>query len=122
MLGAWRSPPEFDNHTYLDPVTGLHRSYRFPNPSASSFGTSRGYDNPFFTANVPVSSAIADRFFGNVNLDYVPLSWLRFNYTLGVDYSGDDRLQGQPQTSSNIPNPWDRWSRSTWSISRSTTT
>jgi TonB-linked SusC/RagA family outer membrane protein len=105
MLGAWRSPPEFDNRTYLDPVTGLHRSYRFPNPSASSFGTSRGYDNPFFTANVPVSSAIADRVFGNVNLDFVPLSWLRFNYTLGVDYSGDDRLQGQPQTSSNIPNP-----------------
>ena len=105
MLGAWRSPPEFDNHTYLDPVTGMHRSYRFPNPSASSFGTSRGYDNPFFTANVPVSSALADRFFGNINLDYVPRSWLRFNYTLGVDYSGDDRLQGQPQTSSNIPNP-----------------
>jgi TonB-linked SusC/RagA family outer membrane protein len=105
MLGAWRSPPEFDNRVYLDPATGMHRSYRFPNPSASSFGLGRGYDNPFFTANVPVSSAIADRVFGNVNLDYTPLSWLRFNYTLGVDYSGDDRLQGQPQTSSNIPNP-----------------
>jgi TonB-linked SusC/RagA family outer membrane protein len=105
MLGAWRSPPEFDNSVYLDPTTGMHRSYRFPNPSASSFGSSRGYDNPFFTANVPVSSAIADRVFGSVNLDYLPTSWLRFNYTLGVDYSGDDRLQGQPQTSSNIPNP-----------------
>ena len=105
LLGSWRSPPEFDNRVYLDPTTGLHRSYRFPNPSASSFGASRGYDNPFFTANVPVSTAIADRVFGNVSLDYVPLSWLRFNYTLGLDYSGDDRLQGQPQTSSNIPNP-----------------
>jgi TonB-linked SusC/RagA family outer membrane protein len=105
MLGAWRSPPEFDNRVYLDPVTGLHRSYRFPNPSASSFNLSRGYDNPFFTANVPVSTAIADRVFGNVSLEYVPRPWLRFNYTLGVDYSGDDRLQGQPQTSSNIPDP-----------------
>jgi TonB-linked SusC/RagA family outer membrane protein len=105
MLGAWRSPPEFDNRVYLDPTTGMHRSYRFPNPSASSFGSGRGYDNPFFTANVPVSSAIADRVFGNVSLEYVPLTWLRFNYTLGVDYSGDDRLQGQPQTSSNIPDP-----------------
>jgi TonB-linked SusC/RagA family outer membrane protein len=105
MLGAWRSPPEFDNRVYLDPVTGLHRSFSFPNPSASSFGVSRGYDNPFFTANVPVSSAIADRVFGNVSLAYLPRSWLRFNYTLGVDYSGDDRLQGQPQTSSNTPNP-----------------
>jgi TonB-linked SusC/RagA family outer membrane protein len=105
LLGAWRSPPEFDNRVYLDPTTGMHRSYRFPNPSASSFGSSRGYDNPFFTANVPVSTAIADRVFGNVSLEYVPLGWLRFNYTLGVDYSGDDRLQGQPQTSSNIPDP-----------------
>mgnify|MGYP003294131574 CR=1 FL=1 len=43
--------------------------------------------------------------FGNVSLQYLPLSWLRFDYTLGVDYSGDDRLQGQPQTSSNIPDP-----------------
>jgi TonB-linked SusC/RagA family outer membrane protein len=105
MLGAWRSPPEFDNRVYLDPTTGMHRSFAFPNPSASSFGLGRGYDNPFFTANVPVSTAIADRVFGNVSLEYVPASWLRFNYTLGVDYSGDDRLQGQPQTSSNIPNP-----------------
>ena len=69
LLGAWRSPPEFDNRNYLEPRHGLHRSYRFPNPSASSVGLSRGYDNPFFTANVPVSSAIADRIFGNVNLD-----------------------------------------------------
>lgn len=105
MLGAWRSPPEFDNRVYLDPTTGLHRSYRFPNPSASSFNVGRGYDNPFFTANVPVSTAIADRVFGNVSLQYVPTNWLQFNYTLGVDYSGDDRLQGQPQTSSNIPDP-----------------
>jgi TonB-linked SusC/RagA family outer membrane protein len=105
MLGAWRSPPEFDNRVYLDPTTGLHRSYRFPNPSASSFNVGRGYDNPFFTANVPVSTAIADRVFGNVSLQYLPVSWLRFDYTLGVDYSGDDRLQGQPQTSSNIPDP-----------------
>lgn len=104
-LGSWRTPPEFDNRIYLDPTTGMHRSYRFPNPSASSFGDTRGYDNPFFSANVPVSTAIADRVFGNVSLDYVPASWLRFNYTLGVDYSGDDRLQGQPQTSSNTPSP-----------------
>jgi TonB-linked SusC/RagA family outer membrane protein len=105
LLGAWRTAPEFDNRVYLDPTSGLHRSYRFPNPSGSSFDQGRGYDNPFFTANVPISTAIADRVFGNVNLEYVPLPWLRFNYTLGVDYSGDDRLQGQPQTSSNILNP-----------------
>jgi TonB-linked SusC/RagA family outer membrane protein len=104
-LGAWRAAPEFNNENYLSEENGLHRSYRFPNPSASSVALSRGYDNPFFTANVPVSTAIADRIIGNVNLDWTPAGWLRFNYTLGVDYAGDDRLQGQPQTSSNIPNP-----------------
>jgi TonB-linked SusC/RagA family outer membrane protein len=104
FLGAWRTPPDFDNRQYLS-EDGLHRSYRFPNPSASSFGSSRGYDNPFFTVNVPVSTGIADRIIGNINADWTPFSWLKFNYTLGVDYAGDDRLQGQPQTSSNIPNP-----------------
>jgi TonB-linked SusC/RagA family outer membrane protein len=104
LLGAWRTPPEFDNRQYLS-ANGLHRSYRFPNPSASSVGLSRGYDNPFFTANVPVSTAIADRIIGNVNADWTPFGWLRFNYSLGLDYGADDRLQGQPQTSSNIPDP-----------------
>ncbi|MGH7632048.1 MAG: SusC/RagA family TonB-linked outer membrane protein [Gemmatimonadales bacterium] len=104
FLGSWRSAPDFDNRQYLS-ADGIHRSYRFPNPSPSSVNLNRGYDNPFFTANVPVSTAIADRVIGNVNADWTPLTWLRFNYTLGVDYSGDDRLQGQPQTSSNIPNP-----------------
>jgi TonB-linked SusC/RagA family outer membrane protein len=104
-LGAWRTAPEFDNSQYLDPVNGLQRSYRFPNPSVNSFATGRGYDNPFFTANVPLSTGIADRVFGNLALDWTPTAWLRFNYTLGVDHSGDDRLQGEPQTSSNTPSP-----------------
>ena len=104
-LGSWRTAPEFNNTEYLDPVTGLHRSYRFPNPSATSFNLGRGYDNPFFTANVPLSTAIADRVFGNLDLTWNPLAWLKFDYTLGVDYSGDDRLQGQPQTTSNTPDP-----------------
>jgi len=104
-LGSWRTAPEFDNREYLDPVNGMHRSYRFPNPSSTSFNLGRNYDNPFFTANVPLSTALADRVFGNLNVDWNAASWLRFNYTLGVDYSGDDRLQGQPQTSSNTPDP-----------------
>jgi TonB-linked SusC/RagA family outer membrane protein len=102
-LDAWRTAPDFNNLPYLDPITGLHRSYRFPNPSPTSIDSSRGYDNPFFTANEPLSTSYADRVFGNLGLDWTPAPWLKFNYTLGVDYSGDDRLQGQPQTSSNTP-------------------
>jgi TonB-linked SusC/RagA family outer membrane protein len=104
-LGAWRTTPTFDNSQYLDPINGLQRSYRFPNPSATSFNTGRGYDNPFFTANVPLSTAYADRVFGNLSLDWTPATWFKLAYTLGVDYSGDSRLQGEPQTSSNTPDP-----------------
>ncbi len=47
-LGSWRTPPEFNNFEYLDPASGLHRSFRFPEPSTGSINTSRGYDNPLF--------------------------------------------------------------------------
>lgn len=104
LLGSWRSPPEFNNEEYFSP-DGFHRSYRFPNPSPSSATFSRGYDNPFFTAFEPISTTITDRVVGNLNLDWTPASWLRFNYTLGVDHAADDRLQGQPQGSSNLVNP-----------------
>ncbi len=105
LLGSWRATPTFDNRQYLDPVNGMHRSYAYPNPSANSADQSRGYDNPFFTANVPVSTTSANRVTGNLTADATPIGWLHINYTLGVDYSGDNRLQGQPQTSSNTPLP-----------------
>jgi TonB-linked SusC/RagA family outer membrane protein len=105
LLGAWRATPTFDNTIYLDPVTGVHRSFSYPQPSANTADVSRGYDNPFFVANEDVSESINDRVIGNASLDYTPTGWLRFNYTLGVDYGGDSRLQGQAQTSSNTPLP-----------------
>jgi TonB-linked SusC/RagA family outer membrane protein len=104
-VGSWRTPPEFNNQPYLDPLSGLHRSYRFPHPSVLSGGQSRGYDNPYFIANRAVSTTDADRIIGGITLNYVATSWLRFNYSLGIDYSGDNRLQGLPQTSSNGPDP-----------------
>lgn len=102
-VGAWRTPPDFDNSVYLDPVTGMHRSYRFPNPSLTSDSLSRGYDNPYFIASRAVSTSDADRIIGGLTASLVANSWLRFNYSLGVDHSGDNRLQGLPQASSNGP-------------------
>ncbi len=103
LLGSWRATPTFDNSIYLDPVTGVHRSFSYPQPSANTADVSRGYDNPFFVANEDVSESLNDRVIGNATLDYTPTAWLRFNYTMGVDYGGDSRLQGQAQTSSNTP-------------------
>jgi TonB-linked SusC/RagA family outer membrane protein len=103
LLGSWRATPTFDNRVYLDPVTKIHRSYSYPEPSANSFDQSRGYDNPFFVAYQDVSNSLTDRIIGNTSVDWQARSWLRFNYTLGVDAGADSRLQGQAQTSSNTP-------------------
>jgi TonB-linked SusC/RagA family outer membrane protein len=101
LLGAWRTPPEFNNLPYLDPVSGLHRAFRFPNPAAGSEQQSRSYDNPFFVANESFNRSQVGRTFGGINAEFTALSWLSFNYTLGADYSTDERTQAYPWANSN---------------------
>ena len=96
LLGLLRTPPNFNNNPYLDPATGQHRSYRFPEPQAGDEAADRGFSNPLFELNVPENTSTVGRVFGNLGLDYSALSWLRFNYTLGADYSNDERLEGAP--------------------------
>lgn len=103
LLGALRTPPEFDNEPYLDSLSGLHQSYRFRNPTGLSLQTGRGYDNPFFTANNPGNRSELGRFIGNANLEWTPLDWLRVNGTLGADYYEDNRVEALPFTSSSQP-------------------
>ncbi|MFN8572102.1 MAG: SusC/RagA family TonB-linked outer membrane protein [Gemmatimonadaceae bacterium] len=102
-LGLWRSPPEFNNFEYLDPTTGLHRSYRFPRPSAASATESRIYDNPLFVINEQDNTQDVGRSFGNVGAVYTFSDWLNLRYTLGVDYINDERLETLPQSSSAFP-------------------
>ena len=103
LLGGLRTPPDFNNDPYLDPVSGLQRSFRFPNPTLSSQVTARGYDNPLFVVNEQENTGNSTRAFGNVLLDYAPLSWLAVKYTLGADASGETRVQAIPKTSSSFP-------------------
>jgi TonB-linked SusC/RagA family outer membrane protein len=103
LLGALRTPPEFNNEVYLDPDNGLHRSYRYPRPALGSETRTRSYDNPFFTLNSEGNKSELGRFIGNVNLDYNPLSWLAVKYTLGGDYYSDWRLEALPQSASGFP-------------------
>jgi TonB-linked SusC/RagA family outer membrane protein len=102
QLALLRSPPDFDNWPYLDPVTGLHRSYRMRNPPPGSETLSRGFDNPFFALYEPENTSNVSRTFGNVNAHLVPVGWLEMNYTLGADFSSDERLEGAPQASSDV--------------------
>jgi TonB-linked SusC/RagA family outer membrane protein len=103
LLGALRTPPEFNNQVYLDPDNGLHRSYRYPRPALGSETRTRSYDNPFFTLNSDGNKSELGRFIGNVNLDYNPLDWLSVKYTLGGDSYSDWRLESLPQSASAFP-------------------
>jgi TonB-linked SusC/RagA family outer membrane protein len=101
LLGAWRTPPEFNNAYYLDSTNGQQRSYRYPRPVDITH--TRGYDNPFFVANNGGAHSTVGRSFGNVNADWNPLDWFTLKYTLGGDYSTDERIEALPLSSSTYP-------------------
>jgi len=99
QLGLLRSPPDWNNLPYLA-ANGQHQSFRFKNPLPQDQSADRGWENPFFVLNVPENTSQLGRVFGNVTAEVLPTSWLKVNYTLGADYSNDERLEGAPQASS----------------------
>jgi len=107
LLGAFRTPPEFNNLPWLDEETGLHRSYRCNTTALSNAGPacgsnprqSRRYDNPFWIANEILNTANVDRTFGNLRLDWDPYSWLNVSNIFGIDNTGDSRFTLFPPSS-----------------------
>ena len=99
MLGALRTPPNFNNaDTYLP--NGLQRAYRFPNAtSVAAMESHVFYDNPFFVMDNPGNRSELGRSVSNLNLDWNPLDWLNVSETLGADYYNDWRLETLPLTS-----------------------
>jgi TonB-linked SusC/RagA family outer membrane protein len=99
MLGALRTPPNFNNEdTYLP--NGLQRAYRFPNAtSIASMENAVYYDNPFFVLDNPGNRSELGRSVSNLNIDWTPLEWLNVSETLGADYYNDWRLESLPLTS-----------------------
>jgi TonB-linked SusC/RagA family outer membrane protein len=99
MLGALRTPPNFNNEdTYLP--NGLQRAYRFPNAtSVASMENAVYYDNPFFVLDNPGNRSELGRSVANLTADWTPLEWLSVNETLGADYYNDWRLESLPLTS-----------------------
>jgi TonB-linked SusC/RagA family outer membrane protein len=96
QLDLLRSPPNWNNRPYIDPATGLQRTFRHPNPAAGDINGNPGWDNPFYTLNNFINTQRVGRAFGNVSADWDALSWLKFAYTLGADYANDERLDGGP--------------------------
>ena len=101
LLGAWRTPIDYDNRQYLDPNNGQQRTYRFPNPGPGSEKLTRSYDNPLFVAFKAPAESQVGRTYGGINAEFTAVRWLRFNYTLGLDYANDERTQGYPWQNSN---------------------
>ena len=108
LLGGLRTPPEFNNLPYIDPSTGLHRSYRCdsgerPASCLTTLAAGRGYDNPFWISNELKNQSDVNRTFGNINLEYGPFDWLKVNYLLGLDFASDERITQFPKSSSDFP-------------------
>ena len=99
LLGALRTPPNFNNLPYLNQF-GLQRPYRFPNPSdIPSMENAGYYDNPFFVMNSPGNRSELNRIIPSFNAAWRPAGWLTINETLGADSYGDSRLEALPVTS-----------------------
>jgi len=101
LLGAWRTTPAFNNLPFLDPTFNEQRSYRLPFPGPTDQQVTRGYDNPFFTANANPATSNVGRTFGGINGEWAATSWLKFNEALGLDYTNDERFQAFAWSNSN---------------------
>ncbi len=104
LLGALRTPPNFNNcipETCYLASNGLHRSYRYPNPTV--LARTRGYDNPFWISRVLKNTTDVARTIGNVEANWQPWGWLNVNYVFGADITDDNRLSLFPKSSSNAP-------------------
>jgi len=99
VLGAVRTPATFDNRQFLS-EEGLHRSYRFPNPSPTAFRLNRGFDNPHYAINAYPNTGEVGRVFGTINTTWTPLPWLRLSHNLGADYANDDRTEAVTEQAS----------------------
>jgi len=103
QLGDLRTPPDFSNYPYIVQTNSgpQQRTFRFQHPNDATLLEERGFDNPLWTTFEQLNSSQLGRVYGNVNAEYLPIAWLKLNYTLGADYATDERLEGCPVSSAS---------------------
>jgi TonB-linked SusC/RagA family outer membrane protein len=103
QLGDLRTPPDYSNYPYVVNTNSgpQERTFRMQHPTDATLLTERGFDNPLWTAFQQLNSSNVGRVYGNVNAEYLPVAWLKVNYTLGADYATDERLEGCPVSSAS---------------------
>mgnify|MGYP002780532605 CR=1 FL=1 len=97
LLAGLRTPPNYDNcipGTCYRTEDGFHRNYTNPEPASMTEGGT--FDNPFWVLHENRARSDVGRAFGNVSVEYRPLDGLDLRYTLGSDYSSDERLDRFP--------------------------
>ena len=116
LLGAYRTPADFDNTDYrvdyypqgLDggAIEGLHRSFNGGALGAlddEGNPTGPGYANPRFTYNETTNHAIVNRIQGKVEGTYQPVDRVDLTARVGVDTYTDRRNALFPVRSSGAP-------------------
>ncbi len=103
QLGDLRTPPDYTNYPYVVNTNSgpQERTFRMQHPTDATLLTERGFDNPLWTAFQQLNGSDVGRVYGNVNAEYLPVAWLKVNYTLGADYATDERLEGCPVSSAS---------------------
>ena len=102
LLGALRTPPEFDNRTY-QVNGGLHRSWRFPNPAAGNTSANRGFDNPFYVLHESDNQAESGRAIVGLTTTWTPIARVTIKHDLSADLNAEDRLSVRPYQASGTP-------------------
>mgnify|MGYP006157537885 CR=1 FL=1 len=92
--GLLSTPPDFNLRPYLDPATSYHRTSTDPFPSTVE--GDHNWNNPYWVLYEIVQTQSVERTFGNINFKYDVNDWADISYTLGSDFSVDERKSIMP--------------------------
>ncbi len=90
LLGALRTPPEFDNTIYLEADGVTQRRFA-------------SYDNPIWTQKFNKFNQKINRFLHSTEFKYMPLDWLTFNLRYGLDWYSYNYIERHAVGSATSP-------------------
>ncbi|MBS1543705.1 MAG: TonB-dependent receptor, partial [Bacteroidetes bacterium] len=107
LLGALRTPPDFDNSNYIGDYTDInglittnrHISYR----NAYGQNDTPGFSNPLWNINNNKNTSDVDRIIGKIEIGIDPTEWLSITGRVGTDNFTNYELEKFPVYSANYP-------------------
>jgi len=102
MLDLLRTPISFDNSNGSDDPEDPS-AYLLPDGRQRNYRGGGGYDNPYWSINQNPFKDDVNRVYGNIQVNYLPASWLTLFYRLGGDIYSDRRKQSFAIGSRSFP-------------------